>query len=335
MIRLSHIQRFSIHDGPGIRTTVFLKGCSLGCLWCHNPETISALPTLQYFEAKCVGCGFCAQICPRGAIGSSLRAKRSNPVNLHSLSKPLDCFGRNGLAMTGSSSVSSGESHSPLGIDSPHLSNSPPMEGCPPGGVAHKVVINRTACTACGLCAGKCPAEALVVNGENIAIDNLFETIIRDKNFYDRSGGGVTISGGEPLLQAGEVAVLLEKCKASGIHTAIDTAGNVGFGCFERVLDYTDLFLYDLKIMDPKKHKRYTGAENGLIHENLARLSKTGKNIIIRILLIPGVNDDAREARLRDDFLRRLHGRHTVEYLPMHTMAKSKYESLGMYGIKR
>ena len=267
MINLSHIQKFSLHDGPGIRTTIFLKGFSLSCLWCHNPETISALPSLQLYEAKCIGCTYCVAACPLHAI-----------VITHD----------------------------------------------------NNLDIDRIKCTGCGACAAKCPAEALTINGKTITVDVLFDTIISDINFYNRSGGGVTISGGEPLLQAREIAPLLEKCRANNIHTAVDTAGHVNFSCFEQVLDHADMFLFDLKIMCSEKHRHYTGAANNLIHDNLIRLSKTGKDIIIRVPLIPGVNDDAKETQLRDNFLSQLHQQHPVEYLPMHTMAKNKYRSLGI-----
>ena len=267
-LNISKIQRFSLHDGPGIRTTVFLKGCNLSCLWCHNPETISALPQLQFFEHKCIVCGRCVQTCPRSLI--------------------FECGG--------------------------------------------KISLNREGCAAdkCGRCAEGCPSNALVVVGESIEIDDLLEKVLRDKSFYESSGGGVTLSGGEPLLQADAAAEFLVLCKANGIHTTIDTAGCVDYGCFERVLEFTDLFLYDIKIMDSEKHLAYTGQGNELILDNFAKLAKTGKEIVVRVPVIAGVNDNADEDCLRGKFLAGFDPRPTVEYLPTHAMARGKYESLGM-----
>ncbi len=201
-----NIQRFSIHDGPGIRTTVFFKGCSLRCFWCHNPESIHPHPQIQLFLQKCIGCGKCFEICPVGA----------------------HCM-----------------------IDGER-------------------VFLRELCRNCGKCAEICYADALVLAGKWLTAREVMDEVEKDKPFYENSDGGVTISGGEPLLQADFARALLEECKKEGLHTVVDTAGNVPWEAFEKVLPFTDLFLYDLKAADEEFHRQVTGAGNARILDKVS-----------------------------------------------------------------
>ena len=259
------IKRFAVHDGPGIRTTVFLKGCSLSCRWCHNPESISFNTEIGFFAKKCIGCGMCREVCPVGA---------------HQF--------ENG-----------------------------------------KHIFDRTLCTACGKCVEACFYDALSLYGKNMTVEEVFQLVMEDRNFYSYSGGGVTISGGEPLLQADFCTELFRALQAENIHTAIDTSGSVGWKAIASVLPYTKLFLYDLKQMDETLHKTYTGQSNERILENLRRLSEVGASIEIRIPLIPRFNDDKENVDAIGRFLNGLSGIVLVRVLPYHSLARSKYESIG------
>ena len=243
------IQRFCIHDGPGIRTTVFLKGCPLHCLWCHNPESQKKSPQLMFFEDKCTGCGKCREFC--------------------------------GKAFTG-------------------------------------------ACAGCVSveCAEVCRNGARIKSGKTISSDEIVKTILRDKEYYKTSGGGATVSGGEPLLAGDCLKEILSGCKEAGIHTAVETSGAVSWDCFDGVIDLVDLFLYDIKGIDPVKHKRNTGISNELILENAARLMDSGKNIIFRMPVIPGYNDDEVEA------VAAFTGGLPFEILGFHTAGNGKYKAL-------
>ncbi len=216
---ISNIQRFSLDDGPGIRTTVFMQGCNLRCAWCHNPETQPMEPVLMYEEKLCVGCGSCMTACPDG-------------VHL------VD-----------------GKSH----------------------------IILRDRCEACGRCVSECPGKALSISGKRYTVAELMEILLKDQSFYETSGGGVTFSGGEPLLQADFVKECLIYLKERGINTAVDTAGAVDTASIGKVARYTDIFLYDLKVMDPEKHKRFVGATNDRILYNLKKIAENGVRYYIRI----------------------------------------------------
>ncbi|UCD45872.1 MAG: glycyl-radical enzyme activating protein [Candidatus Bathyarchaeota archaeon] len=265
------IKHFAVHDGPGIRTTVFLKGCPLSCLWCHNPESISRQPQLLFTPRKCIGCGYCVDTCPRGA---------------HKL------------------------------VDGRH-------------------VIDRESCAACGACAEGCYAGALEMAGRQVAVDEVMDEVLRDRTFHTNSGGGMTLSGGEPLAQRGFSLALLRAAKTEGLHTALDTSGFAPWELLEELLPHTDLVLYDLKHMDPERHAALTGVPNELILDNLCRLDSTGSPIWIRIPLIPGQNDDDPNYHSLGELLSHLENVDRVEILKYHRLAESKYESAGMeYALK-
>ena len=258
--RISGIKRMEIHDGDGIRTTVFLKGCSLRCLWCHNPESLSGKKQIAVFSQKCIGCGECSRVCPEGAVVSGK--------------------------------------------------------------------VDRERCIGCGLCADGCPAGAIVRYGEEWEPEALAKVLARDEPFFKSSGGGVTLSGGECLMQPEFAEALAKELKRMGISVYIDTCGFVSREALERVIPYTDRFLYDIKAMDPAVHKACTGQENAVILGNLRYLSQRGCDIEIRYPLIKGYNDG--ECEKIGGFLRDLPGIRKIKVLQYHRFASSRYEALGM-----
>jgi pyruvate formate lyase activating enzyme len=258
---VSHIQKFSVDDGPGIRTTVFFKGCNLSCLWCHNPECIDRRQELQFIANLCSSCGKCVTVCPTGALSAPGR-------------------------------------------------------------------IDRERCVLCGACAGVCNPKALKINGEYMTVGDIVEKVIRDKPFFDESGGGVTISGGEALLQADFARDLLRELKALGVHIAVDTAACVPFSSFEKVLPYADLFLIDIKLFDDGLHRKYTGVSNRLVFENIERLDAAGCGVRVRIPLINGVNCADDEIAAIADFVSGKKSVEMVELLAYHAYGEGKYPSL-------
>ncbi len=258
------IKRFAVHDGDGIRTTVFFAGCPLRCLWCHNPEGLSASPRLACYAHKCTLCGRCAAVCPCG---------------VHH--------------------IQGGE----------HL-------------------LDRSRCTACRACVQVCGGEALKLYGRTYSVGELLPLLTEDRDFYENSGGGVTLSGGECLLQPDFCAELLGALKSQGIRTAVDTCGFVPREAFDKVMPYTDIFLYDIKAIDEQTHLRYTGQSNRIILENLRYIDRCGKHTEIRIPYVPGVNDD--QIAKIGEFLQTLHGITAVKILPYHSYAAAKYAALGM-----
>ena len=261
---VSDIKRFAVHDGDGIRTTVFLKGCSLECVWCHNPEGLSFKPQLAYYENKCIHCGECVAACPNGAQ---------------------------------------------MILNDVH-------------------VFDRERCIGCGVCASKCLGEALTFYGRKVTVEELLPVLLEDKDFYDTSGGGVTISGGECLCQADFCQELLKALKEQGIHTAVDTCGMVTKEALDKVIPYTDIFLYDIKAIDEDVHIKCTGYSNKLIIENIKYLDSLGKTIEVRIPYVPEYNDNQMEKIA--EFLKPLQSVKKVKVLPYHNYAGSKYEALGM-----
>ncbi len=261
---ISNIQGYSIHDGPGIRTTVFLMGCPLRCRWCANPENLSARVSVGFFKSLCVGCGKCAKVCPQGAILSGPERR-----------------------------------------------------------------IDRRKCDGCARCAEACSYGALVRYGQERTAREVFEEVGKDKMFYDASGGGVTVSGGEPLAQAEFVSELFSLCKAAGVSTCVETCGCVPRSAVEKLLDLTDLFYFDLKLAGPERHRAYTGRDNALILDNAAFLARSGASILFRQPLIPGVNDGEAEVSACAAFLRSL-GREDLglQLMPYHRLGVSKYEAL-------
>ncbi len=260
------IKRYAIHDGPGIRTTVFFHGCPLACHWCHNPEGLSLRPRIIYAKNRCIGCGECVDVCPQHAI-----------------------------AMT------------------------------PEG-----VLTNTRICDQCGVCTTVCMAAARKLTAKRMTVDRLLEIIKRDCLFYDESGGGVTFSGGEPLMQTDFLIEILDACGQYDIHRTVDTSGYADMAAIRAVAQRAELFLFDVKCIDPEKHKRYTGDSNAKILKNLEYLDSMGTNIIIRIPLIPGMNDDEEEMDRFDRFLSKLNSVQDVHILPYHNYQSKKYQKLGM-----
>ncbi|MGA6927625.1 MAG: glycyl-radical enzyme activating protein [Desulfosarcina sp.] len=260
------IKKYAIHDGPGIRTTVFFKGCPLSCRWCHNPEGLSARPRVIYSRQRCIGCGDCLDACPDQAIEATDQGMVADP---------------------------------------------------------HR-------CRHCGTCVDVCPANARERVGRTVNVAELMEVIEKDVAFYDQSGGGVTFSGGEPLQQRRFLVALLDACGDREIHRAVDTTGYTDPHTLTTVARRTDLFLYDLKMMDAERHKALTGVSNGRILDNLRLLVESGARIVIRIPLIPGVNDDPHNISQTGAFLADLSGVEAVQLLPYHDFQKNKYKKFGL-----
>lgn len=264
---ITNIQGFSIHDGPGIRTVVFFKGCPLSCRWCANPECLSAEPQVGFIRTLCTECGECSGACAEEAI-------------------------RHG-------------------------------EG------VHRIDYAR--CSSCGDCVNRCGYGALLRYGESKTVADVWDVVRRDKMFYDSSGGGVTVSGGEPLLHAGFVQELFELCREEKIDTCIETCGLAGREALLDVIPVTDHFLFDLKHMDPDVHKTYTGQSNSLILQNASFLLEQSADIIFRQPLVPGINDTIGNIDATAAFLVRLGGSDVcLELMPYHRMGWSKYRALDM-----
>ncbi|MFZ2054161.1 MAG: glycyl-radical enzyme activating protein [Candidatus Aminicenantales bacterium] len=259
------IKRYSINDGPGIRTTVFFKGCPLQCRWCHNPEGQSFTPEVMVRAARCLkACSECLAVCPEGALS------KSGPIP----------------------------------------------------------VLDRIRCTACGECAEMCPTQAIEIVGRRMNAAELMREIEKDRVFYEESGGGVTFSGGEPLSQPDFLDEVLALCRKKEIHTAIDTCGWAAPEVLERIAAKADLFLFDLKTMDEQKHIAFTGESNRLILENLRKLAATGKKIVVRIPIVPGVNDDTENIRRTGGFLRTFAGISEISLLPYHRLGGDKSKGI-------
>jgi pyruvate formate lyase activating enzyme len=259
---VSAIQRCSVHDGPGIRTTVFLKGCPLACPWCHNPEAQRGTPDLLFDEQRCIRCEACCAACPHAAID---------------------------LASPGR--------------------------------------IDRDRCDGCGLCAAACPAVALVVSGRRMSVREVADTLERDRPFYESSGGGVTLSGGEPTFQPDFATALLTECRNRGIPTAIQTAGWSSADALESLLRHTDVVLFDLKTLDPEQHQRVLGKPLLPVLASAHRVVQSDRPLLVRIPVVPGFNDDCASLEALIEFTASLSDQ--VTFLPFHRLAAAKYRRLG------
>ena len=262
------IQRFSIHDGPGIRTTVFLKGCPLRCLWCGNPESIPPEPSLSYMPQKCIACGACFKVCPEGALSAD---------------------------------------------------------------TAGKAVVDRERCTGCGACAPTCDPMALEIVGRVATASEVLDVVLRDEAYYDASGGGMTLSGGEPLMQPDFATALLQEAKARGLHCCVETSGHAMWGSIRPLLPLVDLWLFDVKETDRHLHEKFVGKPNEMILSNLKRLHDDGATILLRCPMIPQHN--ARREHLDGIAalalgLPKIQG---VELLPYYDLWRAK---LGRFGLK-
>lgn len=259
------IKKFAIHDGPGIRTTVFLKGCPLTCLWCHNPESQERLPEISFLPEKCIGCGYCFEHCLHG---------------LHEMR------------------------------DGQH-------------------VLNRFECERCGVCTIECYAGALELIGKEMTVAEALEEVMKDRPFYETSGGGMTISGGEPMLQFEFTKALLQAAKENDLHTCLDTSGWASLKQYRQLLKDVDIFLYDLKETDPVKHEAFTGVSLAPILKNLRELDRLGKQIMLRCPIVPGLND--REEHLYEiaRIANSLENLLEIDVLPYHPLGKSKCARIG------
>lgn len=268
---VTNIQKYSIHDGSGIRTTVFFKGCPLRCRWCHNPETQNYRPQLMVYRERCSGCGRCVQICTQKAI--VLTAEKDGRLTAKT---------------------------------------------------------DRNRCSGCGACTDRCLANAREVCGKNYTVRELVQELKKDVAFYETSGGGVTLSGGEVLSQNMEfVEALARALREHGISVYLDTCGAVPYENIRRIFAYTDVFLYDIKSMSEEVHKKYTGASNRQILDNLIRLNEQRGRIWLRIPVIAGVNDDRENIRALIDFLKEHHiVLEHIHLLPYHTVGIDKYDRL-------
>ncbi len=260
------IKRYAIHDGPGIRVTVFFKGCYLNCAWCHNPESRSVNVQKMYTASKCIGCQSCVEACPEQALTLTLDG----------------------------------------------------------------IITDRSKCNLNGACTEVCPTGAMEMCGTERSVEYIVNAVEKETVFFDHSGGGVTFSGGEPLMHADILIELLDACGNKGIHRTVDTSGFAKREVLLEVAKRTDHFLYDLKLMDADMHKKWTGVDNTLILDNLRELSGTGASINIRIPLIKGINDDEDNMRRTAEFIASLQGeRKSVSLLPYHNTASKKYFKLG------
>jgi len=259
------IQRGSFHDGPGIRTVVFVKGCNMTCFWCQNPESQKSKPQLMVYSDRCIGCGKCLTVC---------------------------------------------QNHCHKIVDGERI-------------------FDKNACVACGICAENCNTETLQISGKSMTEDEVMEIVLKDMEMYRLSGGGITISGGEPLLQHTACTSLRKKTKEKGIHTAIETCGNAPWKCFEEMLPYLDLVYMDIKDLDEERHIKNCGTTNKTVLRNFEKLAGTKTSLIIRTPIIPGVNDNEKFIHAMGKLISKNNVKR-YELLPFHKLGAGKYHALGM-----
>ena len=264
---INDFQRFSIHDGPGIRTIVFMKGCPLHCSWCANPETISSRPEIMLIPHNCIGCGKCLQVCP------------------------VHCLRESNERIT---------------------------------------TLDRNSCLlpSCSACQQVCYANAINISGRYMTVDEVMTEVMRDSEFYERTGGGVTFSGGEPFAQPGFLMELARSAKAGNLHTAVETCGYVSWNILSPILAFLDMVLFDIKHMDPEMHQQGTGANNQLILANLKRIAATGMPLRIRLPLVPGFNDSVENVRETASFIATFSNLEALDILPYHRMGEPKWGQL-------
>lgn len=263
------IKRFAVHDGPGVRSLIFLKGCPLKCKWCSNPESQSLYPQIMYYQNKCIACGKCLKACPQNAILLD------------------DKYG---------------------------------------------FIVDRNKCDVCGICIDVCYCSAREIIGEEYSVRDVLSVVNRDRMHYENSGGGVTLSGGEPLMQPEFTLELLKALKESSISTAVETAGYVKWEYIEKACPFIDLIFFDFKQIDDNKHKKYIGVSNQLILENLKKLDldTNKKKLIVRIPFIPGVNNSNEDQARMYAYLSQFRSINRVEVIPYHRFGLSKYKGLGL-----
>ena len=245
------VKRYALHDGPGIRVTIHMKGCPLSCRWCHNPESRLSMPQVLFRKERCIACGACIDACPKGAV--------------------------------------------------------------------------EDLCSGCGACAVACPSGARELCGKEMSVDDVMAQILKESVFFDQSKGGITLSGGEPLYQPDFATALLKECRRRDIHTAVDTCGFVSRSVLMEALPFTGLFLYDIKHMDPEKHREYAGVDNEIILSNLEMLGTAGALIHVRIPFVPEVNTDEKNLCSAGAFLGGVKGVAKVDLLPYHSAAEDKH----------
>jgi len=266
---VSDFQRFSIHDGPGIRTIVFLSGCPLHCVWCQNPETIAPRPEIMLIPNNCIGCGSCEEVCPNHCISRDANGK------------------------------------------------------------VHSIDRDRCALPECGKCQRVCYANAINISGRYLTVSEIMNEVEKDRQFFERTGGGVTFSGGEPLAQPKFLLELAREAKLRKLHTAIETSGYAKWAVFRPILGFLDIVLYDLKLMNSEEHRRHTGVPNIIILENLRRIDQLGIPIRVRLPLLPGVNDSIENTRATAAFAASLANLEALDILPYHRMGEPKWGQLG------
>lgn len=264
------IKRFSIHDGPGIRTAVFLKGCPLSCIWCHSPEGIESRITIWHNPSDCIGCSCCVESCPEQALKLEISSTRNS------------------------------------------------------------ISIDRNKCSLNGRCVEVCPSGAMQFTGYNISSHEIISEILKDKVFYQSSGGGITISGGEPLFQPEFTREILSQCKSKGINTALETCLYTDRSIIDSVIDFTDLFITDLKIFDSAAHTKYTGKSNEKILENFRYIAGREKRMIARIPMIRGITDNKENVNAIKEFVNKIDNKIEIEMISYNPLAGNSYERLGI-----